>query len=113
VQQPCDGSLSQLWIPDPFSGYQHFVNAASRKCMDVTDGTNADWTPVQQWTCTYTPGMAWKTPTILPYPAVPFQVKSAIGGRCLDVRGGSLQDGAVIQIYHCTSNNPAQVWTIQ
>jgi hypothetical protein len=112
VQQDCNSSSPyQQWTRDPIgSGYQHFVNVASGKCMDVTDGINADWTPVQQWTCTNTPGMAWKTS--FPYPWVPFQVKSAIGGRCLDVRGGSLQPGAVIQIYHCTSNNPAQVWRI-
>ena len=106
-------SVYQQWTRDPVSsdGYQHFINVASGKCLDVTDGINADWTPTQQWTCTNTPGMAWKT--TFPYPGVPFQVKSKIGGRCLDVRGGSLQDGAVIQIYHCTANNPAQVWTIQ
>ena len=35
-----------------------------------------------------------------------------VNGRCLDVRGGSLQVGAVIQLYRCASNNPAQLWTI-
>jgi hypothetical protein len=39
------------------------------------------------------------------------RVTSQIGGRCLDVDGGSLADGAKIQIYACTSaGNTAQSW---
>jgi hypothetical protein len=35
------------------------------------------------------------------------------GHRCLDVAGASLQDGARIQIYHCTGfGNLAQVWNL-
>jgi hypothetical protein len=114
VQQPCNGSYTQRWIPLGFdSDYRRFMNADSGgRCLDVRDGVNADWTPVQLWACTVTPGMYWKVPAGGLPAIVPAQLKSAIGGRCLDVRGGSLQEGAVIQIYHCTLNNPAQAWTL-
>ncbi len=111
VQQTCNGQPEQQWAPIPLgSRYYRFVNARSGMCMDVRNGKSADRTPVQQWTCTNTPGMSWYVASI---PAiVPTQVRSKIAGKCLDVRGGSLQDGAAIQIYRCTSNNSAQSWTI-
>ena len=62
VQLTCDRSPEQLWSAVPLSdGYYMFVNARSGKCMDVRDGKNVDWTPVQQWACTNTNGMKWKT----------------------------------------------------
>lgn len=30
------------------------------------------------------------------------------GSACLDVAAGSLEDGAALQLYHCTSQNTAQ-----
>jgi hypothetical protein len=117
VQLTCNGSPEQLWSAVPVGdGYYMFVNGRSGKCMDVRDGKNADWTPVQQWECTNTNGMKWKT-TVPAY--TPQWMTTRLGvntprlehGRCLDVRGGSLEEGAAIQIYHCTSNNTAQVFT--
>jgi hypothetical protein len=118
VQQFCTGSPEQRWSAVPVGdGYYMFVNARSGKCMDVRNGTDANWTPVQQWECTNTKGMKWKT-TVPAY--TPQWVTTRLGvttprlehGRCLDVRGGSLEDGAAVQIYRCTSNNTAQVWTV-
>ena len=80
-------------------------------CMDVRNGVNADWTQVQQWTCTNTPGMSWYIAGGIPT-SLPERVVSKIGGRCLDVRGGAFQDGAIIQIYHCTNGNAAQAWLV-
>jgi hypothetical protein len=117
VQQPCTGQFEQQWQHiDVFNGNSYFRNYASGMCMDVRDGVNADSTPVQQWTCTRAGirSMTWKTTFPIPV-VVPSQVKTSLGDdrhRCLDVRGGSAEDGAVIQIYHCTDNNPAQAWTI-
>jgi hypothetical protein len=116
VQQVCDGSPAQEWmfVPSTTPGYTRWINGGSAKCMDVRDGKNSDWTPVQQWDCRYsnkpvvTSPQEWQSPT---YAAVPTTIKSRIGGRCLDVRGGSLEPGAVFQIYHCTDNNTAQAWT--
>jgi hypothetical protein len=119
VQLTCDRSPEQLWSAVPLSdGYYMFVNARSGKCMDVRDGKNADWTPVQQWACTNTNGMKWKT--LIPA-YVPRWVTSKLGvtrpgdpwehGRCLDVRSGSLEARAAIQLYHCVVDNTAQAFT--
>ncbi|WP_223146352.1 RICIN domain-containing protein [Streptomyces apricus] len=113
VQQPCNGQPEQNWAPVAVGDDHHqWVNQRSGKCMDVTDGVNADGTPVQQWDCTRTNGMYWKVTGGIPAP-VPTSVVSRIGGRCLDVAGGSTTAGARIQIYHCTVPNAAQAWTVR
>lgn len=112
VQQSCNGSDLQLWSPVPATtaAYYRFVNKASGKCMDVTNARDADRTPIQQWSCSVSTGMYWNTAV----PAyVPTRVKTMLSsGRCLDVRGGSYEEGAVIQLYRCTFNNAAQAWSI-
>ncbi len=45
-------------------------------------------------------------------PSVPTRIVSEIGGRCLEVAGGSLVQGAYLQTYHCTPNNPAQIFVV-
>ena len=79
--------------------------------MDVRDGINADRTVVQQWSCDIRArSMRWQLFTLVPNRF--FKFISAIGSRCLDVAGGSLQPGARIQIYSCTqtNTNTAQIW---
>jgi hypothetical protein len=113
VQFGCHGWYEQWWKPVYVgNGYYHFVNYGSGKCLDVRDGVNADRTPVQQWDCTSTPGMAWKAPNGLT-DGIVTRLTSRIGGRCLDVRDGSLAEFAVIQIYRCTANNYAQQWIVR
>ena len=110
VQLPCDGEAHQQWAAVPVgSGYIRFVNRGSGKCMDVRDGINRDWTPVQQWECQYVAGQYWRATVPSPHPT---RIYSRLGGRCLDVRYGSLQVGEVIQIFHCTPDNLAQLWRI-
>ncbi|MEU4213344.1 RICIN domain-containing protein [Streptomyces sp. NPDC026206] len=112
IQQTCNGQPEQQWAPVALGGgnYQ-WLNARSGKCMDVTDGRNADRTPIQQWDCTNTSGMSWNVAGAIPTP-LPVRVVSKIGGRCLDVAAGSWEDGARIQTYRCTSGNTAQAWLI-
>ena len=43
---------------------------------------------------------------------MPTRIVSEIGGRCLEVAGGSLVQGAYLQTYHCTPNNPAQIFVV-
>src|SRR4051794_31541269 len=56
-QQTCNGADYQTWtvvwggFVDQIGTYQ-IVNQKSHKCLDLTDGNGADWTPVQQWACT-------------------------------------------------------------
>jgi hypothetical protein len=113
-------NLSMFWYIASVPGWNgsppgfHIVNWATGRCLDDTDGKTADWTPVQQWTCNSTSTtMMWRIGNQIvgnSYPLI--NVRS---GKCLDVRYGSFQIGAVIQIYHCLPSvgggtNPAQFW---
>ena len=114
-QWGCGTDSRQVWHlvvtanKDLKNGYM-LVNGASGKCLDVTNGKDADRTPVQQWDCRFghfAPSQTWFLD-----PAVPTRIKSDIGGRCLEVAGGSLVEGAYLQTYHCTANNPAQIFVL-
>jgi hypothetical protein len=117
-----DGShpLQQLWsmIPGGTVGVfgvtttvYHIVNWASGQCLDDRDGQTADRSPVQQWTCNDTSDtMQWVLLDNLAGSQQLINLRAVrnSGSACLDVAGGSLQDGAVLQLYHCTSGNTAQ-----
>ena len=80
-------------------------------CLDVRDGVNADRTVLQQWSCDlHAPSMRWQFSTLVPDSF--FKLISAIGSRCLDVAGGSLEPGAQIPSFRCTQDNTntAQIW---
>ncbi len=113
LQQPCDSTrMSQRWVASPSTATQYQIaNKGFPTCLDVRNGVNADRTVVQQWTCDiHARSMRWQLSTLVPDRF--FKFISAIGSRCLDVAGGSLQPGARIQIYGCTQSNTntAQIW---
>jgi len=116
-QWACGTESRQVWHlvatqnPDKLNklGYK-LVNGASGKCLDVTDGKDADRTPVQQWDCRF--GHFAASQTWYLEPSVPARIVSDIGGRCLEVACGSLVEGAYLQTYHCTPNNPAQIFLV-
>lgn len=39
-----------------------------------------------------------------------YVIRNVRTGKCLDVRAGSLQEGAIIQIYHCTNSTTVTNW---
>jgi hypothetical protein len=124
VQSACDyNSTAQRWARVSLgNGYELLQSVASTstypyapRCLDVTDGINADGTKLQVWGCTNTPGMNWK----LAYAygsgyTTHDKVQSKLSGRCLDVPANSLVDGLQLQIWHCSSgtSNDAQVWNV-
>jgi len=114
-QWACGTDSRQVWHlvvtanKDLRNGYR-LVNGASGKCLDVVDGKNADRTPVQQRDCRF--GHFAASQTWYLDPSVPTRIVSEIGGRCLEVAGGSLVQGAYLQTYHCTPNNPAQIFVL-
>jgi len=92
-------------------GY-HIVNLQTGQCLDARDGATSDGSVVQQWPCQdhTARSMLWWVETG-EYPGGglgTFKVVNFRSELCLDVRSGSHDDGAQIQQYHCTSNNPAQ-----
>jgi hypothetical protein len=112
LQQPCDpGNPAQVWGASRATVTHHLISNKKGVCLDVRNGVNADRTVVQQWSCDlHVPSMRWQFSTLVPDRF--FKIISAIGSRCLDVAGGSLQPGARIQIYKCTQSNTntAQIW---
>jgi hypothetical protein len=111
VQETCNGSAAQHWAPISLGGGNYrFLNQSTGGCMDA-HGPNANQTPVDTWPCNSISNERWSVGPAIPN-SVPTRVVSAIGSRCLDVSGGSLADGAPIQIYTCTNDNAAQVWLI-
>jgi hypothetical protein len=66
---------------------------------------------VQQWTCNDTSTtMQWVLGDSLDGTQQIINVRAVQNGgsRCLDVAGGSLADGAGLELYHCTAGNTAQ-----
>lgn len=65
----CDGTSSQQWSYDHLLGSINFgVAGATTFCMDLTDGSSAEDTPVQIWNCDSTGGyhnQRWNARTVL------------------------------------------------
>ncbi|MFF7985859.1 ricin-type beta-trefoil lectin domain protein [Streptomyces sp. NPDC007901] len=66
--------------------------AGSGRCIDVTDGSTADQTPLQIWDCG---GVDWQKWTFF----ADGTVRSL--GTCMTVAGGSRDDGAAIRLAGC------------
>jgi hypothetical protein len=115
-QFDCTGSAEQSWFFDPIGtadfgvyGHRtvyHIINQATGMCLDDRDGLTADRSPVQQWPCNGTSTTMQWAPFDDYYGSQ--QLVNLRGKNCLDVAGGSLQPGAVLQLYRCTSPNTAQ-----
>jgi hypothetical protein len=77
--------------------------------------TSGDFSPVETIDCTSISDEDWFLPDIS-NPASSFQIKSGLansGAPCLDVQGGSSTvTTKPIDIFYCTSNNPAQLFGV-
>jgi hypothetical protein len=116
VQQPCDSTRpTQRWGLSRHTATRYLLVNGAGQCMDVRDGVNANGTVVQIWGCDrWVRSMRWGLTTLIP--DLYFMVFSDIaGGWCLDIAGGSLQPGAQLQIYRCSSSrtNTAQIFRFE
>ena len=113
VQEECNrGNPAQLWFFDTLGGSDyHIINVGTFNCMRAL--ANVDRAQVQTIDCTNISDSRWSVSGPLPT-TVPHQIISRVAGgsRCLDVAEGSKEAGAKIQLFHCTSNNAAQVFNI-
>ncbi|MFC8849526.1 MULTISPECIES: ThuA domain-containing protein [unclassified Micromonospora] len=73
------------------------------KCLDVRNGSSADGTQIQLYTCNGAAGQQWTVGT-------DSTIRSL--GKCLDVNGGSSADGAKVQLWSCNGGGP-QRWAAQ
>ncbi|WP_431973957.1 ThuA domain-containing protein [Micromonospora haikouensis] len=73
------------------------------KCLDVRNGSSADGTQIQLFTCNGAAGQQWTVGTDSTLRSL---------GKCLDVNGGSSADGAKVQLWSCNGGG-AQRWAAQ
>lgn len=107
VQEPCTGAPEQRWNTIPLGSDKYrLVNQSTFGCMDA-HGPSADGTPVDTWPCAGISNQVWTASQTLPHRFSPFTLKSAVGGKCLDVEGGSKIAGATLRIWTC-NGTPAQ-----
>lgn len=97
--QPCTGASAQKWT---FSGGQ--VKIFGNKCLDVTNGQDANGVKLQIWTCSST-----NTNQQFYYTG-DYRLAWTNHGKCTDLTDGSLANGNRIQIWTCGNGNPNQVW---
>ncbi|WP_374196809.1 carbohydrate-binding protein [Streptomyces sp. ISL-100] len=79
------------------------VKGVNGKCLDVADGSSADGTQVQLWTCNGSGAQQW---TLLGDGTLRALSK------CLDISAGDTADGTKIQLWTCNGTG-AQQWAPQ
>ena len=104
------GSGSGLFDVDDFtlvrgtaSGGTGPIKGLAGKCLDVRNGSSADGTQIQLYTCNGSTAQAWTVTPNGPVKAL---------GKCLDVSGGGNANGTKIQLYACNGTG-AQNWSAQ
>ncbi|MDX3378778.1 ThuA domain-containing protein [Streptomyces sp. ME02-6991-2A] len=79
------------------------VTGIGGKCVDVANGSSADGTQIQLWTCNQSAAQKWTAGTDDTLRAL---------GKCLDISGAGTADGTKIQLYGCNGTG-AQRWSPQ
>ncbi|KAJ7092400.1 ricin B lectin domain-containing protein [Mycena belliarum] len=80
------------------------ITIFGNKCIDVTNGVNADGTKLQIWTCV--PGSTNQQFISLN----DFTLQWAGTNKCIDLSDGKITDGNQLQIWTCDSKNSNQGW---
>ncbi len=76
----------------------------ANKCLDVSNGGNADGTKIQLWTCNGTAAQTW---------TIDGQVwRNPNSGKCLDLDNGGTVNSTKAQLYTCNGSG-AQNWVAQ
>ncbi|MFD5988410.1 ThuA domain-containing protein [Streptomyces cyaneofuscatus] len=79
------------------------ITGIGGKCVDVANGSSADGTQIQLWTCSQSTAQKWTVGTDDTLRAL---------GKCLDISGAGTADGTKIQLYGCNGTG-AQKWVAQ
>jgi hypothetical protein len=111
VQEPCTGPPTQVWLAQPLQTepYEQLINQSSGLCMDLAHAVG-DSTPVvlrpcshklisQQWQGVF--GLA---------PGFPVKAVNRALGQCLEVKDGSMTNGAPLQVSPCVDSVEHQTW---
>lgn len=94
-------------------GAEYFIiNANSGKCLDASNRYSGS--PVTQWTCHGGDNQRWREGEDAIDPGTGgshlIQLIDTKSGMCLDIRGGSKNDGAQLQIYPCKDGVSSTVY---
>jgi hypothetical protein len=79
-----------------------------KKCLDLTNGNQTNWTPLELWDCVENKNQQWT------YDKQSGQISLSASGakKCVDVRDGLFAPGTIVQLYDCNSPWPQQQWDI-
>lgn len=110
VQEPCTRRPTQVWLAQPLQTEPYFqlINQSSGLCMTPVDVVG-NGILVEQTRCS--PKLItqhWQF-VLGPVPG-PLRVLNRALGECLEVKDGSLAEGAPLQVSICADSVDHQVW---
>ncbi|OKJ75336.1 RICIN domain-containing protein [Streptomyces sp. CB02460] len=80
------------------------TNTGNGKCLDVTDGSTADGTPAQMWTCY--PGSQNQSWTLNSDGSLTAR------GKCLDLAANGTANGTAVHLWTCYGSVASQKWRL-
>jgi len=94
------------------NGYYWIVNDYTQMCMDLQANSEAEvtyGTLVQQFPCsTIYPTEQWRL--VVNVPTGYYQLVNRVKGLCADIQFRSPNNGALLQVIECKTNEPAQLF---
>ncbi|KAJ7490745.1 ricin B lectin domain-containing protein [Mycena latifolia] len=106
VIQGCGTNATALnsWVVPNGSGAVGPLKIFGDKCLDVTNGVNADGTKLQIWTCAAgNTNQMW-------IPVSDSAITWSGKNKCVDLTNGNTTDGNQVQIWDCDASNNNQKW---
>ena len=95
----------------PANGFYRIINDLSGRCLDVTNGSDADGAPIQIWSC-FNPVPGNQDWLILNKGNNTYEVTGVGSGKCLDVTGGGTGDGVQVEQWDC-NGGLNQTWLLR
>src|SRR5262249_49168165 len=115
VQQlACSGSANQRWFLNARPTVVNLLSAYSSHCAEVAGSSMADQASIQQSTCSQSASQGWSLgPSTTVGGVTYYNLVPGLSAKCMEVGGGSLNNGAKIQQLTCAA--PAadkQLWSL-
>jgi len=111
------GADQQLWYLEStgIKGMYYLKCKRSGKCLDITDGKDANGTPIQQWEYAGTPAQKWELYGIQDGDGYKAYIVSVLHGqKCLDVKGEErTKNGGTVQLYDYVRGSDNQIWYLE
>ena len=103
VQWQCHNGDNQQWRLEVVAdGYSRIVSRHSGKCLDVSGNSLDDGASIIQWQCHGGENQQWRLELVADFGGYFYaRIVSRHSGKCLDVSGGSADDGASIIQWQC------------